>query len=67
MTRFVSSLMAVASAALMLPLSVMPDGEAKCSDPSYHFVMSGPDGSTVADTSTAKTSFCEAVAKQVAL
>jgi hypothetical protein len=67
MRKFLTSIMAVASAALMLPLSVMPDGEAKCSDPSYHFVMSGADGSTVVDTSTAKVSFCQAVAKQVAL
>lgn len=56
-----------ASAALIYPLSIMPNAEENCADESYHFVTSDAFGSTVKDTTNAKTSFCRVVADEVAL
>ncbi len=64
MAKFASSIIGLAaSAALLVPLSVQPNAKANCKNPAYHFVMSGPGGTTVPDTTNAEGQFCAAVSK----
>ena len=61
MKLIASFLSVAASAALIYPVSFMPDAKSNCADPTYHFVTSDAFGSTVPDTTNAKTQFCRVV------
>lgn len=62
-SRIITGLAAFAGSLLIYPLTINPDAMQNCTNPEFHFVMSGPDGSTVEDTTNAKDQYCTAVEK----
>jgi hypothetical protein len=68
MKHLASSLIGLAaSAAFVFPLTINPHAVDDCADPSFHFVMSDIHGTTVPDTTNAKTSYCRVVSDNATL
>lgn len=56
-----------AASAMLYPLTINPNAVEDCADPTYHFVTSDAFGSTVPDTTNAKTQYCGVVKVNAAL
>lgn len=64
--KYIIGLAALGSA-YMFPLVSFPSASSHCEDSSWHFLMGGPNNSTVEDSTTAKESFCGVVGTNMRL